>query len=68
MRQLTESLDRPAKAHCLGIDIGGAKVVFRGETDSGCVDGTAFAWALGRSASLDLVRLARQVDEVGPNS
>ncbi|MFJ9034707.1 ROK family protein [Streptomyces sp. NPDC102274] len=58
------ALDCPAKVHYLGIDIGGTKVAFRVETDTGCVDETAFAWAPRRSAALDLAQLARHVDEL----
>jgi len=48
----------------LGIDIGGTKVAFRVETDTGSVDETTFSWAARRSAAQDFAPLASQVGKL----
>jgi kanosamine 6-kinase len=53
-----------ATAHYLGIDVGGTKVAFRVETDTGYVDETTFGWVPRHSAARDLAQLAGHVAEL----
>jgi kanosamine 6-kinase len=51
-------------AHYLGIDVGGTKVAFRVESDTGCVDETEFPWVPRHSAARDLAQLTDRVAEL----
>ncbi|WP_433227784.1 ROK family protein [Actinomadura formosensis] len=51
-------------AHYLGIDVGGTKVAFRAESDTGSVEETAFPWAPRHSAARDLAQLTGHVAEL----